>query len=181
MLTVFARPSRVLIAATLAAAVLALCTGCGDQGTERKGGDIPSLEGGSGATDAGPGEGGAAGAHTGTLVPWCDAYKVINCVCQQCHQNPTVHGAAMPLMTYEDTQAPYPLSTSTTLVWQKMQLAVKSGLMPETTNPSVMPKVVPLTDAQRNTLLDWLAQGAHAEGGRSCASACNWSKGPAAP
>jgi hypothetical protein len=162
-----------LIGLTCVAAVLALYTGCGDQSSERKGGgDIPDLTAGSGASDAG-----GAGAD-GQLVPWCDAYKIVNCVCQQCHQNPTLHGAAMPLMTYEDTQAPFPKATSSTLVWQKMQAAVSSGSMPETSNPSVVPAVKPLTDAQKQTLLDWFAQGAHDEGGRDCPTTCNWSPAP---
>jgi hypothetical protein len=175
MLTAFARSTRASIGATFAAVVLALYTGCGDQSSERHGGeDLPDLNAGSGASDAGSAGAGAAGA--GGPVPWCDAYKVINCVCQQCHQNPTLHGAAMPLMTYEDTQVPFPLATSSTRVWQRMQVAVTTGAMPETSNPSVVPAVEPLTDAQRNTLLDWLAQGAHDEGGRTCPMTCEWSK-----
>jgi len=170
MLTVLARSTRGLIGATWMAAALAFYSGCGDQSTERKGGgDIPELTAGSGASDAGAG--GAAGAQSAGLVPWCDAYKIVHCVCQQCHQNPTLNGAAMPLMTYEDTQAPYPTAASSSFVWQKMQAAVTSRTMPETGNPSVA--VEPLTDAQRNTLIDWFAQGAHDEGGRNCATTCN--------
>lgn len=173
MLTAFARPTRVLIGTAFAAALLALHTGCGEQSSERKGGgDIPDLSAGSGSGD----DGGAPGGATGELVPWCDAYKIVNCVCQQCHQNPTLNGAAMPLMTYEDTQAPFPTATSSTLVWQKMQTAVASGLMPETGNPSVVPAVKPLSSAQRSTLLNWLAQGAHDEGGRDCPMTCDWGK-----
>jgi len=161
--------------------VLALYTGCGDQSTERKGGgELPDLNAGSGASDAGTAGAGAGGAQGG-LVPWCDAYKIVNCVCQQCHQNPTRNGAAMPLMTYEDTQAPFPQATSSTRVWQRMQVAVTTRTMPETTNPSVDPAVKPLSEAQRKTLLDWLAQGAHDEGGRNCSMTCDWSKGAANP
>ncbi|MEI9937724.1 MAG: hypothetical protein WDO69_10945 [Pseudomonadota bacterium] len=179
MLTALARSTRALIGATFTVAVLAFYTGCGDQSTERNGGgDIPDLTAGSGASAA---EGGAAGAQSDALVPWCDAYKIVSCVCQQCHQNPTLNGAAMPLMTYEDTQAPFPLATSSTLVWQKMQAAVSNRSMPDATNPSVVPPVKPLTDAQRNTLLDWFAQGAHDEGGRDCPKDCDWSKGPPPP
>jgi hypothetical protein len=46
--------------------------------------------------------------------------------------------------------------------------------MPETGNPSVTPAVKPLTEAQRSTLLDWAAQGAHDEGGRNCPMTCDW-------
>jgi len=156
--------------------LLAFYTGCGDQSTERKGGgNVPDLTAGNGSGEAGAAEGGAAGASSG-LVPWCDAYKIINCVCQQCHQNPTLNGAAMPLMTYEDTQQPYPAATASSFVWQKMQTAVSSRFMPETGNPAVVPPVKPLTEAERATLLGWLAQGAHDEGGRACPKACDWSK-----
>jgi len=165
MLTALATSSRGLIGVTFLAAVLALYTGCSDQGTERYGGgQMPDLTAGSGA----------GGGASDRLVPWCDAYKVINCVCQQCHQNPPVNGAAMPLMTYEDTQAPFPQPTSSTLVWQKMQSAVSNRTMPETGNPSVVPAVKPLTDAERNTLLNWFAQGAHDQGGRDCPMTCDW-------
>ena len=124
-----------------------------------------------------PSAGGEGGASSGP-VSWCDAYRVVNCVCQQCHQRPTQHGAAMPLMTYEDTQAPYPLSTSTKLVWQAMQRAVDTGFMPFTGDATVMPAVKPLSDAQRHTLLTWLAQGATAAGGTDCAMTCDWSQDP---
>ena len=169
MLTAFASTTRKFIEGTLAAAVLVLYTGCGDQGSERKGGgEIPDLT-------AGAGSGGAGGGAAETLVPWCDAYKIVNCVCQQCHQNPTRNGAAMPLMTYEDTQLRYPPSSST-FVWEKMEDAVTNRTMPETGDPSVEPPVSPLTEAQRTTLLAWLAQGAHAEGGLNCQASCDWSK-----
>jgi hypothetical protein len=167
MQTAFASSTRRLIEATLTAAVLVLYTGCGDQSTERKGGgEVPDLTAGNGS-----GGGGA----TAALVPWCDAYKIVNCVCQQCHQNPTRNGAAMPLMTYEDTQAHYPPSSSS-FVWEKMEVAVSNRSMPETSDPSVDPPVQPLTEAQRKTLLDWLAQGAHPEGGLDCPATCDWSK-----
>jgi len=172
MLTAIASSTRALIGAFVAAGVLALYTGCGDQSTERTGGEVPDLSAGS----AGAAEGGGAGAQAGKTVPWCDAYKIVNCVCQQCHQDPVRHGASMPLMTYEDTQAPFPFPTSKTFVWEKMETAVSSRFMPLTTDPSVTPPVEPLSDADRNTLLDWLAQGAHDEGGTDCPKSCDWSK-----
>ena len=175
MLTAIARSTRALIGASVAAAVLALYTGCGDQSTERKGDDPPDLN--AGAAGGGAAEGGGAGAQAGKTVPWCDAYKIVNCVCQQCHQDPVQHGASMPLMTYEDTQAPFPFPTSKTFVWEKMQAAVSSRFMPLTSDPTVTPPVEPLSDADRNTLLDWFAQGARDEGGTDCASTCDWSKG----
>jgi len=170
MLTAFASSTRTWIWVISACLALALPAACADQSTERRGGGaLPDLTAGSGS-----GDGGAAGAHGEGRVAWCDAYEVINCVCQQCHQNPTRNGAPMPLMTYEDTQARFPTASSSSFVWERMQIAVSNGLMPETGNPNVEPAVKPLTDEQRDTLLGWLAQGAHDEGGRDCPQTCDW-------
>ncbi|MEO8902798.1 MAG: hypothetical protein ABI627_14840 [Polyangiaceae bacterium] len=110
-------------------------------------------------------------------MTWCEAYKIINCSCQQCHQNPPLNGAPIPLMTYADTQAPFPAPTSEEKVWQNMQSVVRLRFMPYTADATVMPPVKPLTEAQYDTLLAWLAQGAHAEGGRDCPQTCDWAKG----
>jgi len=141
-----------------AAAVVALAVGCSSSGKS---------DGTSG------GEGGPE------PVKWCDAYKIINCTCQQCHQNPPLHGAPIPLMTYDDTQAPFGKPPGT--VWQEMQSVIGNRFMPFTgpTDPPVMPPVMPLTDEQQATILAWLAQGATAEGGQTCTMTCDWSKAPA--
>ena len=183
-----ATSSRALMAAMLVGAIGALFTGCGDQSIERKGGgDIPDLNAGtvsiaagggqtSEAGGAGASEGGSAGAVSNGLVPWCDAYRVINCVCQQCHQDPTLNGAAMPLITYDNTQVGYPRPTSEA-VWKKMQRAVTSGFMPYMGDSTVMPPVKPLSAEQKDTLLTWLMEGAHDEGGTDCTKTCDWSDG----
>lgn len=198
----FAMPSRASFGALGASALIVVFSGCGEQSLERKGGgDIPDLNGGSAAIAGSGGasplefggggvtsESGAAGlaesegGAAGTVVvapgpvPWCDAYKVINCVCQQCHQDPTLNGAAMPLLTYENTQVGYPRPTSTP-VWKRMQTAVTSDFMPYQGDPTVMPPVKPLTAEQKNTLLTWLMEGAHDEGGLDCPATCDWSDG----
>ena len=189
-----ARSSHALIGATLVAAAAALFSGCGDQSTERKGGDdLPDLTAGSPASVAGASvggaavmadggasgasEAGAAGAMMTSPVQWCDAYKVINCVCQQCHQNPPLNGAPIPLLTYEDTQAPFPFATSTKLVWNKMQTDVTGRIMPYMGDPNIKPTVQPLTDEQFDTLTTWLDEGAHDEGGTACTATCDWSDG----
>ena len=178
-----ATSSRVLLGALLLAMGMALYTGCSDQGSERRGGgDMPDLNAGSTQTmpdsgAAGTAEGGAAGAPSAGPVLWCDAFKVINCVCQQCHQNPPLNGAPIPLMTYEDTQPPFPFPSSTNRVWQKMQMDVSTKAMPFMGDPSILPTVKPLTDEQFNTLLTWLAEGAHDEGGTECTPTCDWSDG----
>ena len=195
----FATPKRALISAVCASALFA---GCGAQRVERRGGaDIPDLNGGSASSSAGSSgsptlelgggglipesgaagiaesEGGAAGAVVPAgPVPWCDAYKVINCVCQQCHQDPTLNGAAMPLLSYANTQAGYPRPTSSP-VWKRMQTDVTSNFMPYMGDPTVTPPVKPLTAQQKNTLLTWLMEGAHDEGGLDCPTTCDWSDG----
>jgi hypothetical protein len=181
--------ARALIGAITAAALLALYAGCGEQSSERRGGgDIPDLTAGApdiptagaaGDANDAAGAGGASGATGSELVPWCAAYKIINCVCQQCHQNPPLNGAPLPLVTYADTQGPYLNPATKKTVWQEMQTVIGSRFMPYTgpTDPPVMPPVKPLTDEQQTTMLTWLAQGALDTGGTDCPQTCDWTHG----
>jgi hypothetical protein len=188
LLMAFAASTRALVAVATSGALVALYSGCGEQSSERRGGgEIPDLATGSGAVpNAGAsgdmtdtaGSGGAAGAQANELVPWCAAYEIINCVCQQCHQNPPLHGAPLPLVTYANTQAPYPAAAPTKKVWQEMQAVITSRFMPFMGDLTVMPPVQPLSDSQRATMLSWLAQGALDTGGQDCAMTCDWSQGP---
>ena len=139
-----------------AAAAIAVCVACSSSKSD-----------GTSGGDGGP-----------ELVTWCDAYKIINCVCQQCHQMPPLHGAPIPLMTYADTQAPFPNATSPSTVWQEMKTVIASRFMPFTGDSTVMPPVQPLTDEQQATMLAWLSQGATDLGGQSCPMTCDWSEGP---
>ena len=163
-------PSRVLLGIASVAALVALYAGCAssDVNTNRQGGPLPPIP--------------EAGLHEASLsdvpVPWCAAYQIINCVCQQCHQNPPLNGAPIPLMTYADTQAPFPLATSKNHVWQTMQNVVSTRFMPYMGDKTVMPVVLPLDDDDYDTLLSWLAQGAVDLGGQDCPMTCDWSKGP---
>jgi len=169
--------ARVLIGAMFASGLLAL-HGCGDQSSERRGGaGMPNLTAGAGGMLSEAGASGGGGAAADGLVPWCAAYKVINRVCQQCHQNPPVNGAPIPLMTYADTQAHLPAS-SANAVWMTALGYVSSGFMPFTGDPSVVPPVKPLTAEQKDTLLTWLNQGALDVGGTDCPMGWDWSKGP---
>ena len=86
-----------------------------------------------------------------------------------------MNGAPIPLLTYTDTQAPFPDKSSDKKVWQEMQFDVASGAMPYTGDKALMPPVMPLTDDQKTTLLTWLQQGAHDEGGQDCPQTCDWS------
>jgi len=188
MRVALARSARALIGAVTAAALLALYSGCGDQSSERRGGgEIPDLTAGSVATlmagasgDASDaaGAGGASGAPGGELVPWCAAYKIINCVCQQCHQDPPVNRAPLKLITYDDTQGQYLGSVVKKTVWQEMQKVITSRFMPYMGDPTVMPPVKPLTDEQQATMLTWLSQGALDTGGQDCPKTCDWTQGP---
>jgi hypothetical protein len=121
----------------------------------------------SGAT--GPSGGAGSGSSNGG-VTFCEALTVIRDKCQRCHQAPPQHGAPVPFMTYEDTQAQY---YTTERQWSDAMLeAVERGSMPDLTQNdppvSLMPPVEPLTDAEKATLLDWLMQGAKPEGGTVC-------------
>ena len=146
--------------------------GCGGSSSDGGASAGSSSSAGAGSDAGATGE---AGTDSGK-VKWCDAYRIINCSCQQCHQAEPLHGAPIPLMTYEDTQAPFPNETSTNRVWQTMEDVVSIGFMPFTGDSSVMPPVKPLNDADQATLLAWLAQGAHDQGGRACENSCTWSE-----
>ena len=122
------------------------------------------------------GQQGEAGAQTDpSAVTWCAAYQIINCSCQQCHQSPPLNGAPIPLLTYADTQVPFP-EVPTKKVWEEMLIVIRARSMPYTGDPAVMPPVKPLTDEQQSTLLTWLQQGAHDEGGQDCPQSCTWPK-----
>ena len=136
-------------------------------------------DGGNAITDAGNDSGDASDANDAAApVTWCAAYQVINCVCQQCHRNPPLNGAPIPLVTYADTQAHFPLSVSKNRVWQTMQKVISTDFMPYMGDPTIKPKVLPLTPDQKQLMLDWLGQGAHDEGGQACDMTCDWDKGP---
>jgi hypothetical protein len=155
-------PTRALFGAMAAAVLVALYAGCGGSAeTERRGGGpLPPLP------DA---------TLADVPVPWCAAYQIINCVCQQCHQNPPLHNAPIPLVTYADTQAQFSKGIS---VAQEMESVLAIRFMPFTGDPTVMPVVQPLTDDQQETMLSWLAQGATNLGGEDCPMTCDWSVGP---
>jgi hypothetical protein len=163
---------RALLGVISALGLIALYVGCASNNvsTNREGG---------GAIPPVPLEGGDEFVLSDVPVPWCAAYHIINCVCQECHQNPPLHDAPIPLMTYADTQAPFPpMSTTTkTRVYQIMQTVVSTRFMPYTGDKTVMPPVHPLSDADYDTILSWLAQGATDLGGQDCPMECDWSDG----
>ena len=142
-------PTRSLAAALLACVAVA---GCGSDASSN--GD----------------SGGAAGASASGGVTFCAALTVIRDKCQRCHQAPPQHGAPVPFLTYEDTQAQY---YTTTQKWSDSMVgAVSRGFMPDVSQndppTSLMPPVEELTADEKQTLLDWLSQGAKPEGGTDC-------------
>jgi hypothetical protein len=131
-----------------------------DADTEREGGPIPEYDSGAMPDGAGGGEVGA--------VTWCQASTVLESVCQRCHTDPPANNAPFPLVSYEDTQAPY--YTTDLQIWEVMQTAVSSGFMP-LRPAALMPPVEALTCKEKSTLLGWLDQGAKLVGPTTCSEA----------
>jgi hypothetical protein len=80
----------------------------------------------------------------------CDANRVLEAVCQQCHTDPPKNSAPFPLVTYQDTHVV--LSGNPT--WVHMRNAIENGIMP-------LPPVQ-IDPASRDALLRWLYAGAPA-------------------
>jgi hypothetical protein len=129
-----------------------------DADLEREGGSIPEHDSGAMPEDDGEIE----------TVTWCQASAVLEQACERCHTEPPANGAPFPLVSYEDTQAPY--YSSGKQIWEVMRSVVRSGFMPMRP-AALMPPVEPLTCEQKSTLLGWLDQGAKLEGPPTCTDA----------
>ena len=146
---------------------LTFVAGCADDPKlTHEGGPVPTPTGDGGSADAG-----GAPATSGEPIPFCDALTVIRAKCQRCHGDPLQHGAPVPFLTYEDTQAQYYVTDQK---WFEIMVkVVGNGSMPYVAlnDPpaSVTPPVEPLTADEKATLLGWLQQGAKPEGGTDCA------------
>jgi uncharacterized membrane protein len=113
--------------------------------------------------DAGEaGSNGEGGAGSQPDFP-CAIRRVIEAKCQRCHTRPPENGAPFPLLSWEDTRAPY----GSQLVHEAMLEAVESGFMPLVELP-LTPPVEDLTTAERAALVTWLKDGA--QGDRSGAA-----------
>jgi hypothetical protein len=88
----------------------------------------------------------------------CDVAAVLSSACHTCHAAPPQHGAPMPIVTFEDTRAPFTFlpTYDETPVWQVIGDTVESGWMPQPW-PGVS-----LSSDGRRVLLDWTASGAPA-------------------
>ena len=80
----------------------------------------------------------------------CEVFTILADNCHSCHTDPPANGAPFPLLTYEDTQAPY---FKTDLKrWERMARVVEPNGSPRM--PLGLP---PLDPAQLNPLRDWFA------------------------
>lgn len=106
-----------------------------------------------GGSESGPEQQAAA-------LTYCDVAGILESKCQRCHASPPVHGAPFPLMNYDDTQQPAPVSSDPGRKRTADMLeAVESNFMPYM-RLSLDPPVSPLTCEERTTLLTWLRKGA---------------------
>ena len=83
-----------------------------------------------------------------------DVDAVLETNCRPCHSRPTMRFAPMSLVTWDDTQAPA-VSDGDLAVFEMMEQRIQSEDFP-------MPpeREPPLSAADRETLLDWIAEGA---------------------
>jgi hypothetical protein len=74
--------------------------------------------------------------------------------CRPCHSRPTLRFAPMSLVSWDDTQKPTP-SDASVAVFEMMEQRIQSEKFP-------MPpeREPPMSDSDRATLLDWIADGA---------------------
>lgn len=93
-----------------------------------------------------------------SIIP-CDVQAVLQAKCLRCHGDPLQNGAPFPLITLEQVHMPASSSANAARIYERMALAVESGFMP-LMDPSIMPPVEPLTEAEKTTLLGWLEDGA---------------------
>jgi hypothetical protein len=93
-----------------------------------------------------------SGAAMATGFP-CDVQAIIKMKCQTCHTDPPKPGAPIHILSYADTQA-FPPDSTTKKVWQYMEEYITSGYMPYMMSPTG-----PLSDAEKATMLAWLKGG----------------------
>jgi hypothetical protein len=74
--------------------------------------------------------------------------------CRRCHGSPTRHAAPFPLYTWSDTRGQHHGQP----IYARIGQAVESGFMPNLIPAN--PPVERLTEAEKQTLLSWVAQGA---------------------
>jgi hypothetical protein len=98
------------------------------------------------------------------IFGWCDAQPILAVKCGRCHGNPAQNGAPFSLSEYADTQR---VDNRGKPRYERMQAAIETELMPA---QFVMlePPVEPLSETERQQLLDWLAAAAPFGDGEAC-------------
>jgi hypothetical protein len=84
----------------------------------------------------------------------CDVDDVLARKCRRCHATPARHGAPFPMYTWTQLQVPrrdQPL-------YVQLGIVVKSGFMPYAIPAN--PPVLPLSDQEKQILLEWVGAGA---------------------
>jgi uncharacterized membrane protein len=84
-------------------------------------------------------------------LTYCDIEPIFMDRCLRCHGDPVAEDAPFSLSTYEEVAAET----------VGIERAVRTGFMPLTAL-KLTPPVEPLTDEERDTILDWLDDGAPA-------------------
>jgi len=116
---------------------------------------------GSAAADGGSNASGAAGAAGGGQGVPCEVSKALAASCQRCHGSVPANGAPMSLVTLADFEA---LTVGGKPRVPKWQAALNR--MNGTRSPPMPPATSPITDEDRQTLIDWL--GEEAPAGDAC-------------
>ena len=105
-----------------------------------------------------------AGAGAAGTTDWCAARRVLEAKCWRCHTAPPQHGAPFPLVSYEDTQLENARGVPR---FSAIEKAVSDDFMPARFI-MLEPPVAALSDAEKQTLLDWCAAGAPAGSAPDC-------------
>ena len=122
------------------------CTG--PAGTGGSGGG----NGAGGSSGAGGGSSGTGGGSASSSYP-CDVGGIVSSSCLECHANPPLFGAPMPLVTYADTQADSALFPGQK-IHQRMAARVSATDRPMPQAPRT------LTAAQISAITAWSSAGA---------------------
>jgi hypothetical protein len=139
------QPLSLMIVMGILAGAIWGCSAGARNATDSTAGGAANAGGRGGASNAG-----AAGTTDGGAeVAWCDAYAVTKAKCASCHENPT--DAAIKFSDYNSTKPIAPL----------IKISITTGSMPKP-DPSA------LTAPEKQTLLDWINQGAKDTGGLTC-------------
>lgn len=93
----------------------------------------------------------------------CDVQQILVNVCQNCHTDPPINTAPMPLVTYADTQAPA-VSEPSEKVWERMMARIHDEEDPMPPPSSGFS----LTSDQLETLDAWFVRGAPARETQGC-------------